>query len=550
MKELTRLPDGTTDFLTLRRQGELYVDKTTLIADWLDHHGKFNFLARPRRFGKSLLVSTLEELFRGHTALFRGTAIHARRPASPFWTWPEPTPVLRFNMNLVELDDAESLKQSIREQILDSFRRAGLAAPDDIRTVPILFSRLLEMLCVRDGPVAVLIDEYDYPILHSLHKSFLPDVQQTLHQFYGVIKERDRQLRFVFITGITRFARTTVFSGLNNLRDLSHESALNALCGFTQAEVDQYLAPYMNEVRDADGDPVEDVPTALRERYNGYRFAPDIPDTERVYNPVSLMQALLTRHLKDHWSDTGVPGFLPGLLLESHCDLQAVRHVPCAKVTRGLYAPFDLARLWTGRMARGTDTAPGLAMLFYQTGYLTLARHPETGACVTDFPNREVASSFVRNFLEALCRPDVMPNALGEGVRQAVWNCRPDDFQVAVNRLLVELTYLEHVPHHRYYQSILHVALLEMAYAADVAAEVVQHQGRADLVVDMGRRAVVMELKMAGSGQGAMAQALDREYQRLYTGRGREVHLWGVAIESQTRQVLQVERCVFPPQAP
>ena len=236
MKVCPSLPAGTHDFSQLRARNELYVDKTAYIADMLDGYSKYCFLARPRRFGKSLLVSTLEYLFQGRADLFRGTALAERRPRTLNWIWPAPAPTIRLNMNDWHTQDAPSLNAGLIDCLEESFERFGLQRPAQARDASRLFSKLLAALAADQGEVAVLVDEYDYPLLHNLENAALPEIQALLANFYGVLKNHDAHLRFVFMTGITRFARTSIFSGLNNMRDLSHEPRFNGLLGFTEQE--------------------------------------------------------------------------------------------------------------------------------------------------------------------------------------------------------------------------------------------------------------------------------------------------------------------------
>ena len=298
MTTLLRLPGGTSDFAELRAQGELYIDKTAYIADMLDDYSKYCFLSRPRRFGKSLLVSTLEHLFQGHTDLFHDTSIQDRIPHSAHWTWPAPCPVVRLNMNDWYADDASSLQTELQFLVSGLFERFGLTPPPRGNgSAASLFGWFLNALYARRGKAVVLIDEYDYPLLHNLDNPALPAMQKVLAAFYGVLKNQDAHLHFVFITGVTRFARMSIFSGLNNMDDLSHDGHLHGMLGFTEQEVQHHLTPYMTDMADIRGNPLKDVPQRLREYCNGYCFAPEVPDTERVYNPYTTLSCLRRKRL-------------------------------------------------------------------------------------------------------------------------------------------------------------------------------------------------------------------------------------------------------------
>ena len=546
MKALQPLPVGTSDFTELRARNELYIDKTAYMAAMLDGPSKYCFLARPRRFGKSLLVSTLESLFQGRTDLFQGTHACDRTPRSPNWLWPAPTPVIRLNMNEFDAEDAAMLNAGLYDRIDAYFDHFQAQRPraSDARRAATLFPYLLSALAAQAGKAAVLIDEYDHPLLHNLDHPELPRIQTLLARFYGILKSRDAQLRFVFITGITRFARTSIFSGLNNLLDISHDPAFNGLLGFTEQEVSQCLTPYMAGLMDVNRHSLSNAAVQLRERYNGYRFAPGVPDAMRVYNPFSLLTCLQTKVLDNYWAETGVPSFLPQMLLTHDCDLRDLRRLPSNAVLGGSLTAEQLARLWQRpRPAEATVlnwAGPVLSKVMFQTGYLTLTRDSETGQYVTDLPNLEVAASFVQELLPYMLRDARFAFAHLTDVCQAVLDRDPAAMQAAGNRLLATLTYLEHTPRETYYQSLLHLALLSLQYRAHVQAEVTLHRGRPDIVVAMARDVVIMELKMDDASEDPLAQAERKAYYQKYIDQGKKAYVWGVTIGRAEREILDI----------
>ena len=497
MTALRPLPGGTNDLAELRARNELYIDKTAYLADLLDGYSKYCFLARPRRFGKSLLVSTLEHLFLGHAELFRDTAIYERAPRSPNWTWKAPAPVIRLNMNDWRNRDAETLNAGLLNRLGRCFDAFQLQRPSPMDDAAALLSELLSALAAARGKTAVLIDEYDHPLLHNLEKPVLPAIQDFLASFYGILKNHDADLRFVFITGITRFARTSIFAGLNNLRDLSHDPQFNGLCGFTAQEVRECLTPYMTDITDDRRQPVSDAPARMQEHYDGYLFALGVPNDERVFNPHSTLTCLNEKKLHPYWAETGVPSCLPQMLMAHDCDLRDVRRVPSEAVLGGNLTAEQLAHLWRhpapAESAALPWAVPALAQVMFQTGYLTLVRHPETDQYVTDLPNLEVTASFVQNLLPYMLRSAQFSFAHVTDLCQAVLALDPMAMQEAGNRLLVSLTYLEHTPQETYYPTLLHVALLALQYKTHVQAEVTLHRGRPDLVVEMATRVVIME---------------------------------------------------------
>lgn len=544
MTVLRPLPGGTNDLVELRARNELYIDKTAYLADLLDGYSKYCFLARPRRFGKSLLVSTLEHLFQGRTELFRATAIHDRAPRSPNWIWPTPAPVIRLNMNDWRNRDAETLNAGLLNHLDQRFDAFQLPRPRLTEDAAVWLSALLSALAAARGKAVVLIDEYDHPLLHNLDKPVLPDIQDFLASFYGLLKNHDADLRFVFITGVTRFARTSIFSGLNNLRDISHERQFNGLLGFTQAEVTRHLHPYMTDMTDEDGNPLADAPARLREYYNGYRFAKGVPDAARVYNPYSILTSLNTKILSAYWTETGIPFFLPQLLEAHACNVQDVRHKPSDMVLKGILTPRQLAEAWQSpRNRRQTDpdsARAALTKIMFQTGYLTLVRSRTNGGYVTDFPNMEVTESFVQDLLPYMLAGEDYALTHVTDICDAVRALDPVAMRKAGNRLMASLTYLEHTPQETYYQTLLHVALLALQYQADVQAEVILHRGRPDIVVALENEVVILELKMDDAAETPLGQAEKRAYARRFTDQGKTVHVWGLTIGRDEREILDI----------
>ena len=550
MASLQPLPGGTSHFAELRARNELYVDKTAYIADMLDGYSKYCFLARPRRFGKSLLVSTLECLFQGRAALFRGTQMEGRTPQSPNWTWPDPVPVIRFNMEMWHTLDAATLHNGLHAYIVDYFDQFQLPQPRGARDASTLFRNLLAARAATSGKVVVLIDEYDYPLLHNLENPALPEIQAALANFYGALKSSDEHLRFVFFTGITRFARTSLFSGLNNLRDLSHDLRFNGLLGFTEREMQTRLRPYMTDLTDNRRRPIADAAARMREYYNGYLFAPGAPDDARVYNPYSVLTCLNEKALHHYWIDTGVPFFLPQMLKRHDCDMRDVHRIPSREVVRGALQPDQLAALWRNPRAAGTSALdwakPALAQVLFQTGYLTLRFDPDSDDYVTDFPNLEVAASFIQELLAHALWTASLPCAHSADVCQALLARDPDALRQAGNRLLASLTHLEHAPSENCYQSLLHLALLSLQYRADAQAEVNLHRGRPDLVVAFAREVVILELKLDDAPDDPQAQAARQAYPERYTQQGQTVQVWGLIIGRQEREILTISSQRYP----
>ena len=329
-----KLPIGIQTFRQIREGGYYYVDKTGYLRKLLDE-GKHYFLSRPRRFGKSLLVDTISELFEGGEALFRGLDIHDK------WDWSAPNPVLRLSFSGGNFREPGALRASLMAQLDSVARRSGVASRYD--TGPERFAALVEALRRKAGrPVAVLVDEYDKPILDALDA---PDVARANRDFlrgvYGVVKDADADIRFSFFTGVSKFSKVSLFSGLNNLIDITLEPAFSAVCGYTDRDLDTVFAP---ELDGLDRD-------AIRDWYNGYRWL-----GEEVYNPFDILLLFRRRKFGAYWFETGTPTFLLETLFN--------RRVSSVELG-GMIGSSELLSTFD------VDDMATEALLF-QTGYLTI----------------------------------------------------------------------------------------------------------------------------------------------------------------------------------
>ena len=365
-----RLPIGIQTFREVREEDCYYVDKTAYIQRLLDE-GKHYFLSRPRRFGKSLFLDTLKELFEGNEPLFAGLHIHDH------WDWSVRHPVLRLDFSSGNFTEPGYLQANLIDQLTAIERRSGVVA--ESATVPGRFARQLEGLHERTGQrVAVLIDEYDKPILDALE---VPDIARANRDFlrglYSTVKFADAHIRFTFITGVSKFSKVSLFSGLNNLTDITLEPSYSALCGYTDADLDAVFAP---ELPGLDRD-------QIRDWYNGYSWLGD----EQVYNPFDILLLFRRRRFAAYWFETGTPTFLVEMLLKrrvSSLELGAMEG------SDDLLSTFDVDDIAT-------------EALLFQTGYLTITDEEDLGGEPVyrlGYPNREVRQSLNRSLLRYLVR--------------------------------------------------------------------------------------------------------------------------------------------------
>ena len=500
------LPTGMTSLREIRTRDCYYVDKTDHVRRLVEG-GKHYFLSRPRRFGKTLLVDTLQELFEGSEELFRGLAIHGE------WDWSARHPVVRISFGGGNFDSPDFVRRNVEDQLEETERLAGLE-PDPVEA-SIRFRRLIRTLHERTGQRAVvLVDEYDKPILDALGDRELARANRDfLRGFYAMIKDCDRQLRFVFLTGVSRFSQAGLFSGLNNLIDITLEPEFSDICGYTDADLDAVFAPEFEGLDRKE----------VRRWYNGYNWR----GAEKVYNPFDILLLFRTREFEAHWFRTGTPTFL--------VDLLSRRRV-AAPALEGMFANATLLS------AIDVDRIPVEALLF-QTGYLTIVgeeRDEEALLYRLGYPNLEVKRSLNALLLETMA-PDVPIEAESRELRRLM---RTNDF-AGVERLF--RAFLASVPNEWYantgmagyeahYASVFYSHFV--AAGMDVRAEESTARGRSDLAVLYNGSAYLFELKVAdGKREGrALAQIRERGYADKY--RGMPVHLIGIEFGREERNIV------------
>ena len=511
------LPIGIQDFRTIREIDGYYVDKTSLIRRLVDE-GRFYFLSRPRRFGKSLLLDTLRTLFDGHEELFRGLDIHGH------WDWSTSNPVLRLSFG-GKYNDPEDLERSIINQLRIIEHAAGLDAVTTASTGPERLQNILYHLHRSTGrQVVVLVDEYDKPILDVLDDPGLATTNRDyLRGFYGIIKDCAEHVRFVFVTGVSMFSKVSLFSGLNNLRDISLDPRYATICGYTEDDIDQVFGPEL------DGLDREEI----RTWYNGYHWR----GGERVYNPYDVLLLFDSREFRPYWFETGSPTFLFRMLMEKSVSPMELEN---RMADMSLISKFDVGDI-------------GIEALLFQTGYLTIAEERKEGFgtfYLLDYPNLEVQISLNDELLAYLGKPGREPLDRG---REFCALLKANDFKGFGDRLR---SYLSGIPYQwhatgdlaRYeawYASLLHMCF--RAIGVDLRVEDASSRGRADMVVLMGGQVFVLEFKMAEGEDdtdtvldAAIAQMRERGHAEKYRARGEPVHLIGVVCGREARNLLEI----------
>ncbi|RLC94247.1 MAG: AAA family ATPase [Chloroflexi bacterium] len=511
-----KLPIGIQSFEVMRTRGFVYVDKTETIHR-LVTEGMYYFLARPRRFGKSLLVSTLRCLFEGQRELFEGLWI-----AEPGrWDW-QPHPVVVIDFNQIALDTPEHLHQGLLYQLAQRAAESQLTltSPSYVSQ----FGELLTNLHRQSGqPVVVLIDEYDKPLIEHLGKgeaglAVARANRDILRSFFGVLKGADvaDATRFVLLTGVSRFSRVSVFSALNNLNDISMHSAYAALLGYTQTELDTYFAAYLGRLAETMETTVKATTEALARYYDGYRFS---RRACKVYNPFSVLAAFNHGELRNYWFETGTPTFLVKLLRERRYALPKLEGL---EVDATAFSTFEIDRL--------TPEA-----LLFQTGYLTIAK-VEGEIYTLDYPNQEVKTSFTKALLLAIERiaPDVTSHVLRLSGYLRVGNL--DAFFTAMTAIFAAIPYdIETKRDEAYFHTIFYLAMSASGGAAQ--SSVLTSRGRIDMVVTFPDKVYIIEFKCNQSTETALRQIHAQGYAEPYQGSGKKIVLLGINFGTETRNV-------------
>ena len=503
------LPIGIQTLGNIRARNCYYVDKTPHVLRLVEE-GTHYFLSRPRRFGKSLLVDTLKELFEGNGELFQGLAIHGE------WDWAVKHPVVRFSFSGGNYGDPERLPRAVARQ-LDTIGEDAEIEPR-YADAPDRFEHLIRMLHRSTGQrVVVLVDEYDKPILDALAE---PDVaranREFLRGFYGVIKDCDEHIRFCLLTGVSKFSKAGLFSGLNNLRDITLSPAYGTICGYTDADIDTVFAPELDGL-DRDG---------IRRWYNGYNWC----GPGKVYNPFDILLLLQERLFRSYWFETGTPTFLVEMLLREGLPTLEMDRMTGSET---LLSAFDVEHI-------------SMEALLFQTGYLTITGEETRNGSPhyrLGYPNLEVRRSLGEVLLEAL-----LPKAARREAADLPLRERMAANDLAGVGALFRGVFAA-IPHQWYmngplaayeghYASVIHSCFLMQGF--EPVGEDSGSRGRADMAIRFNGRVYLFEFKVVDRGpEGtALAQLKEKGYADKYRKLGLPVHLIGVEFSREERNIV------------
>jgi hypothetical protein len=515
MKNQPRLPIGIQSFQEMRAGGYAYVDKTTFFPELLRY--KYYFLSRPRRFGKSLLIDTLDCLFSGRKDLFKGLSIE------PDWNWSLTNPVLRLDWSQESIADTDDLKSALTVMFESWADRYGLTLKG--ASFGKTFTSLVADIHSSTGKqVVVLVDEYDKPILDNLeNRKQAEEIREALKGFYGLLKSLDIHLRFVLLTGVSKFAKAGIFSGLNNLNDISIDSRYSALCGYTQQELETVFAGYLSNFDAGE----------VRNWYNGYSWT-----GERVYNPFDVLLLFDKGTFRSWWFETGTPEFLVTLWKSRPRPLPDLEALTA---TEDLLGSFDLDSL-------------SFEALLFQSGYLTITdftSSSELGTFFTlGFPNREVRQSFnILLLTRALSAEASDLPGQRVALQEVIESADPVKLETWLRAFIASIPYHWYTKNRiaefeGYYASLIYALLAGLGY--DIVPEEATFRGRSDITLRHRKAIWVMEIKVSGLEEERripgyditpLEQIKEKGYGEKYRDMGIPVYLVGMIFGRKTREL-------------
>ena len=508
---LQNLPIGIQNFEKIRNDGYLYVDKTEIVYR-LATSGSYFFLSRPRRFGKSLLLSTLHAYFEGKRELFEGLAV------SRLETKWEQHPVLHLDLNTEKYESPEALDNILNDTLAQWEGLYG-SAPTEV-SLSLRFAGVIRRACEQTGHrVVILVDEYDKPMLQAIGNEALQDAyRSTLQSFYSALKTCDGYIRFAMLTGVTKFGKLSVFSSLNSLNDISMDWQFHGICGITDEELDTVFPAYTQRLAERNRMSVAEARERLRTLYDGYHF---FENSEGVYNPFSLLNTFAKQTFGSYWFATGTPTYLVKLLRLHDYNLQSLSD---EYVTEDILNSIDVA---------STNPVP----VIYQSGYLTIKDYePRFRTYKLGFPNEEVEDGFFRfllpfytsvNKIEAPFYIQKFVSEIESGQPEAFLNRLKSFFADTPYELVKKLE--------NHYQNVLYI--LCKLLGLYVKAEYRTSAGRIDMVLQTKDYTYVLEFKLDGTAEEALQQIQDKSYALPFETGETRVFRIGLNFSSETRNI-------------
>ena len=508
---LKNLPIGIQDFEKLRKENYLYVDKTALMHR-LVSTGSYYFLSRPRRFGKSLLISTLKAYFLGKKDLFEGLAVEQLEQK---WTV---HPVLHLDLNTAKYKEPGKLNM-VLNNALSQWEEIYGARPSEA-DFGMRFEGIIQRAYDKTGErVVILVDEYDKPLLETIgNEALQDDYRSTLKSFYGALKSKDDCIKFAMLTGVTKFGKVSVFSDLNNLNDISLDNDYYNICGITEEELKGVFEPYVNRLAEARKMTQSEAYSELKRNYDGYHFTDETPG---MYNPFSLLNALQKRTFGSYWFETGTPSYLVELMQDQDMKLW---NITKKLVSSDVLNSVDIA------------TTEPISVIF-QSGYLTIKGYKnEYDGYLLGFPNEEVKRGFLRYLIPRYT--SVRPSDTAFEIESFVEEVRGGDISGFMKRLK---SFFANTPYdlikdtENHYQNVLFI--LCNLCGLYTKAEFHTSNGRVDMTIETTDYVYIFEFKYNGTAEEAMSQIKEKNYAQPFLASGKKIALIGANFSGETRNI-------------
>ncbi len=508
--KLPKLPIGIQTFSKIREDDYIYIDKTDMALQMIEDY-QYVFLSRPRRFGKSLFLDTLRNIFEAKKEYFKGLAIENK------WDWETKYPVILVSFASGKIDSRASLDHRITKILKENQNNLGIECDEQNDVAGCFRELILKAYEKYNQKVVVLIDEYDKPILDNItNTEAAKQIRDGLVNFYSVIKGSDEFLRFAFLTGVSKFTKTSIFSGLNNITDISLNKRYADVCGYSQKDVETTFKPYLEGV---------DM-EKLKCWYNGYNFL-----GSSMYNPFDILQFIANDYIfKNYWFETGTPTFLMELIKTQNYFLPNLTNL---RVDEKLLNSFDIENL-------------DLEVVLYQTGYLTIDRVEQdedigTIEYLLKIPNKEVKLSLSQSIASAFFN-DKTPTK--KDLYKALKHKQPDDFEEALKSIFASIPYHNFTKndmqaHEGFYASVVYVYLQSLGL--DITGEDVTNKGRIDLTIKMDEAIYILEFKVDGKQGEALQQIKEKNYHEKYAKESKHIYLLGIEFDSSEKNISAFE---------
>ncbi len=512
MRDNDKYAIGQQDFKTLREDHALYIDKTAFVEKITRSKSKYYFLARPRRFGKSLFLSTLRYFFEGQRYLFKDLYID-----SFHWDWGE-YPVLHLDLNPDKYEEKGRLDEVLGKLFQDWEKKYDINATD--KTFSLRFKSIIEAAHEKTGKqVVILVDEYDKPLVNNLHKDEnFEHYRIKLASLYSNFKSSAEHIRLVFLTGVSRFSKLSVFSDLNNLDDISFDDEFADICGITEKELLENLHSGISGLASKRKEDYDTTCRTLKFNYDGYRFAPEGSD---IYNPWSVLSCLKKGRIGTYWNSTGPASIIAEALRDADIDIE-----------KTLKARWDLDDLAGLDLLNADPTA-----LLYQTGYLTISDYdPQTNEVHLKVPNEEVRKGLFKNLLEVFLKPKSgTVKSVLDGILEGIKWGKPQEMMKNLDAYFAGIPYDLKVQDENNFHNIFFI--LVTLIGIDAKAEMHTSDGRIDLLIETSKYIYIIELKYDATPEQALHQIEEKEYARMFATDTRTIFKIGVNFSSEKRRI-------------